>query len=103
MIHNIITAISSRVNTYVKNRLMIHEDVVIVRNLVDLKGNVSDGIDNKIVVFLLSIEEEKTAKTKSATRVINNPIVILNVNIMFAAYFSSQNYVESLRYVSLVI
>ena len=103
MIHNIITAISSRVNTYVKNRLLIHEDVVVVRNLVDLKGNVSDGIENKIVVFLLRIEEEKTAKTKSATRVINNPIVILNVNIMFAAYFSSQNYVESLRYVSLVV
>ena len=103
MLHNIITAISSRLNTYLKNRLLLQEDVVVVRNLVDLKGNVSEGIDNKIVCFLLSLDEEKTAKTKSATRVVNNPVVILNVNIMFAAYFSSNNYVESLRYVSLII
>ena len=103
MIHNIITAISARLNIYLQNRLMTHEDLVVVRNLVDLKGGVSEGIENKITVFLLSIEEEKTAKNKSATRVINNPIVILNINIMFAAYFTNLNYVESLRYVSLVI
>ena len=103
MLHNIITAIASRLNTYLKNRLLLQEDVVVVRNLVDLKGNVSEGIDNKIDCFLLSLDEEKTAKTKSATRVINNPVVILNVNVMFAAYFSSNNYVESLRYVSLII
>ena len=83
MIHNIITAISARLNIYLQNRLMTHEDLVVVRNLVDLKGGVSEGIENKITVFLLSIEEEKTAKNKSATRVINNPIVILNINIMF--------------------
>jgi len=103
MIHNIVTAISSRLNAYLQNRLMTHEDVVVVRNLVDLKGGVSEGIENKIAVFLLSIEEEKTAKTKSATRVVNNPIVILNLNVMFAAYFTNSNYVESLRYVALVI
>jgi len=103
MIHNIVTAIASRLNSHLKNRLLIHEDIVIVRNLVDLKGNISEGIENKVVVFLLSIEEEKIAKTKSATRVINNPIVILNANIMFAAHFPSSNYVESLRYMSLVI
>ena len=34
----------------------------IVRSLVDIKGNLSQGIENKIVVFLLSIEEEKLSK-----------------------------------------
>ena len=63
MIHNIVTAIASRLNSHLKNRLLIHDDIVIVRNLVDLKGNISEGIENKIVVFLLSIEEEKIAKT----------------------------------------
>lgn len=103
MIHNIVTAISSRVNLYVKNRLLIDDDVVVVRNLVDLKGTVSEGIQNKISVFLLSVEEDKTSKTKSLTRVVNNPVIILNVNIMFAAYFTNNSYVESLRYISLVI
>ena len=103
MIHNIVTAISSRVNLYVKNRLLLDDDVVIVRNLVDLKGSVSEGIQNKISVFLLSVEEDKTSKTKSLSRVVNNPVIILNVNIMFAAYFTNNSYIESLRYISLVI
>ena len=51
MIHNIVTAISSRVNLYVKNRLLIDDDVVVVRNLVDLKGSISEGVQNKISVF----------------------------------------------------
>ena len=98
MVHNIITAISSRLNTYLKNRLLINDDLVIVRNLVDLKGSVSDGIQNKISVFLLSVEEEKTTKNKSASKVNSNPTVILNINLMFAAYFSNDSYIESLKY-----
>lgn len=103
MIHNIITAVSSRLNLYLKNRLMIDDDVVVVRNLVDLKGSVSDGIQNKVAVFLLSIDEDKTSKNKSVSRVVNNPVIILNINVMFAAYFANNSYVESLRYISLVI
>lgn len=103
MIHNIITAISSRVNTYIKNRLLINDDIVVVKNLVDIKGNVSDGVQNKISVFLLSLEEDRTSKNKSIGRLINNPVIVLNVNIMFAAYFSNNSYVESLRYISLVV
>ena len=103
MIHNIVTAVSSRLNIYIKNRLMIDDDPVLVKNLVDLKGNVNDGIQNKIVAFLLSVEEEKIARNKSANRAFNNPPIILNINIMFAAFFSNDSYVESLRYLSLVI
>tara|TARA_B100001093_G_scaffold230919_1_gene221526 strand:+ start:5394 stop:5987 length:594 start_codon:yes stop_codon:yes gene_type:complete len=103
MIHNVITAISSRLNIYIKNRLFVDDDIVVVRNLVDLKGGISDGIQNKITVFLLSIEEDKTSKNKSLSRVINNPAIILNINIMFASYFTNTSYVESLRYISLVI
>ena len=51
MIHNIITSIAGRVNQYIKNKLSIDEDIIIVRSLVDAKGNISQGIENKIVVF----------------------------------------------------
>ena len=82
---------------------MINDDAVVVKNLVDLKGNVNDGIQNKIVVFLLSIEEDKTSKNKSVTKITGNPAIMLNVNIMFAAFFSNDAYVESLRYLSLIM
>jgi len=103
MIHNIITSIAGRVNQYIKNKLSIDEDIIIVRSLVDAKGNISQGIENKIVVFLLSFEEEKLAKNLTAAKSMSNHSVNININIMFAAYFSDVNYVESLRHVSLVI
>ena len=103
MIHNIITSIADRVNQYIKNKLSIDEDIIIVRSLVDAKGNVSQGIENKVVVFLLSFEEEKLAKNLTTANSMNNHSINININIMFAAYFSDVNYVESLRHVSLII
>tara|TARA_B100001093_G_scaffold155902_1_gene148505 strand:- start:926 stop:1468 length:543 start_codon:yes stop_codon:yes gene_type:complete len=103
MIHNIITAISAKANQYIKNKLSIDEDVVIVKSLIDIKGNLNQGIENKISVFLLSIEEEKLAKNKNTLRSVSNPSININMNIMFASYFTDSNYIESLRYVSLII
>ena len=103
MIHNIITSIAYRLNIYIKNRLFLNDDVVIVGSLVDLKGSINEGIENKVSLFLIGIEEERTSKTYSAKRAINNPVIILNINVMFASYFQSTNYVESLRYISLII
>tara|TARA_B100001175_G_scaffold265059_1_gene235231 strand:+ start:8141 stop:8683 length:543 start_codon:yes stop_codon:yes gene_type:complete len=103
MIHNIITAISAKANQYIKNKLSIDEDVVIVKSLIDIKGNLNQGIENKISVFLLSIEEEKLAKNSSTLKSISNPSINININIMFASYFTDSNYIESLRYVSLII
>ena len=90
-------------NIYIKNRLFLNDDVVIVGSLVDLKGSINEGIENKVSLFLIGIEEERTSKTYSAKRAINNPVIILNINVMFASYFQSTNYVESLRYISLII
>ena len=103
MIHNIITAISAKANQYIKNKLSIDEDVVIVKSLIDIKGNLNQGIENKISVFLLSIEEEKLAKNNSTLRSVSNPSINININIMFASYFTDSNYIESLRYVSLIL
>ena len=103
MIHNIITSIAAKTNQYIKNKLSIDEDIVVVRSLVDIKGNLSQGIENKIVVFLLSIEEEKLSKNATSVGIVNNPAINLNLNIMFASYFTDVNYIESLRHVSLVI
>jgi hypothetical protein len=103
MIHNIITSIAAKANQYIKNKLSIDEDIVIVRSLVDIKGNLNQGIENKITVFLLSIEEEKLAKNNSTFKGITNPSINVNINIMFASYFTDVNYVESLRHVSLII
>lgn len=104
MIHNVVSSIAQGLDEFIKNKLSISEDTVVVSNLVDIKGNINQDIENKITIFLVNIEEEKIAKNshsqKNAGR---NPAVTINVFLMFSAYFPNFNYIESLRYLSLVI
>tara|TARA_B100000902_G_C27186400_1_gene851592 strand:- start:304 stop:849 length:546 start_codon:yes stop_codon:yes gene_type:complete len=104
MINNIIISISDRLNEFIKNKLSLDEDKVIVSNLVDLNKNLNLEIENKLSCFLLNIEEDKISKNSQ----FNNspgqsPPIIINIYVMFAAYFTNSNYLESLRYISLVI
>lgn len=104
MIHNVITAIASKLNEFIKNKLSIPDDTVIVSSLVDIKGNLNSDIENKVSIFLLHIEEEKISKNagiKYSAGV--NPPIKINLHVMFSAYFPNFNYIEALRYVSLVI
>lgn len=104
MIHNVVASIAQGLDEYIKNKLSISEDTVIVSSLVDIKGNVNQDIENKITVFLLNIEEEKLTKNSHSQKAAGkNPPVTINVFLMFSAYFPNFNYVESLRYLSLVI
>ena len=103
MIHNIVTSISDRLDEYVKNKLSLTDDAVIISSIVDIKGNVNQDIENKICVFLLNIEEEKVTKNVSSQIPgVRNP-VSMNLYLMFSAYFSNFNYLESLQYISIVI
>ena len=104
MIHNVVASIGYRLNEYIKNSLSLSEEAVIISSLVDLKGNVNPEIENKITIFLINIEEERTAKNghfQSSPGM--NPPSTMNLYLMFSAYFPNFNYMESLRYISLVI
>lgn len=103
MIHNVITSIAIKLDEFIKNKLSVNNDTVIVSSLVDIKGNLNQDVENKISIFLIHVEEE--AITKNATKFSqgNSPPVKINIMLMFSAYFPNFNYVEALRYVSLVI
>lgn len=104
MIHNVITSIASKLNEFIKNKLSIPDDTVIVSSLVDIKGNLNQDIENKVSIFLLHVEEEKISKNAGMKYSSgSNPPVKINLHVMFSAYFPNFNYVEALRYISLVI
>ena len=104
MIHNVITSIALKLDEFIKNKLSITDDTVIVSSLVDIKGNLNQDIENKISIFLLHIEEDKSIKNNTIKYSSGStPPVTVNLHIMFSAYFPNFNYVEALRYVSLVI
>ena len=104
MIHNLVSSIGFRLDEFIKNKLSISEDTVVISSLVDMSGNMNQEIENKIAIFLINIEEEKITKNgqfQSSPGMA--PPVTVNIYLMFSAYFPNFNYVESLRYISLVI
>ncbi len=104
MINNVIVSIADRLNEFIKSKLSISEDNVIVSGLLDANKNLNPEAENKLSVFLLNIEEDKVIKNiNHQSSPGQNPQIIINLYVMFAAYFNPSNYIESLRYVSMVI
>ena len=103
MIHNVITSIAIKLDEFIKNKLSVNNDTVIVSSLVDIKGNLNQDVENKISIFLIHVEEETITKNATKLSQGNSPPVKINIMLMFSAYFPNFNYVEALRYVSLVI
>jgi hypothetical protein len=104
MIHSVLFSIVNSLHEFIKYELNLQEDTVILTNPVDLKGNTNSEIDNKLCVFLLHLEEEKTIKNSSLqSSGGNNPPIHFNLKVMFIANFPDPNYLEALRYISLVV
>jgi len=104
MIHNVVSSIILSLNEFIKNELNLQEDVVLLTNLVDIKGNVNPQIENKLCVYLQHLEEERVIKNGSyQTNGGINPPMHFSLYLMFIANFPDPNYLESLRYISLVL
>ncbi len=108
MIHLAIEHIINELNSYLS--VKISESSKVTHNsLVKPDGTVQTGIDDKIVVSLVNIEEERIARDPEiykkhidGTIQIIKPEVKLNLYLLFTAYFPS-DYNESLKILSLVI
>jgi len=104
MIHNVLAAVVDSVNEFLRSELNIQEDMVVLTNPVDMKGNLNSQMDNKICFFLQNIEEERVIKNGSYQAYAGmNPPMHFNMYVMFVANFPDPNYIESLRYISLLI
>ncbi|MGA1543280.1 MAG: DUF4255 domain-containing protein [Saprospiraceae bacterium] len=104
MLHNIIPVIADQLNDYLKSEYNLTGERVAVSSLVDIKGNPVSEIENKVVVFVLNIEEEKSVRNGHfQSNPGMNPPVSVNLFLMFAANFTGENYLEALKFISSVI
>ena len=104
MIHVVLSSIATALNEYIKNELNLQEDVVILANAIDMSGNLNSQIDNKLCVFLQNIEEERVIRNGAYQAYAGmNPPKHFNLYVMFVANFPDPNYLEALRYISLVL
>ena len=104
MIHVVLSAVVTALNEYFKNELNLQEDMVVLANAVDMSGNLNSQIDNKLCVFLQHLDEERVLRNGSYQAYAGmNPPKHFNLYVMFVANFPDPNYLESLRYLSLVL
>jgi len=104
MIHVVLSAVVSSLNEFIRNELNLQEDVVILTNAVDLSGNLNSQIDNKLCVFLQNMDEERVIRNGGYQSYVgSNPPKHFNLHVMFLANFPDPNYLEALRYISLVL
>ena len=111
MIHIALTYIRDLLNENFKNEFSISENKVVLSNIIKADGSGAQNVDEKIVFFLISLDEESTLKNSinrssnpiSSSFAQKSPVLHLNMLLMFCANFDSSMYVEGLSFLSSVI
>ena len=110
MIHEVVPAIVAELNRFLMSKHNLTEEKAVMSHLVNADGTIAIQEADKIIVTLVSIEAERsksntgTYKTTSSGGFAKiNPPVEVNIYLLFSAYFTSENYVEGLKFISSVI
>ncbi len=107
MIDTAINHIATTVNRHLMRSFGLNEDVVVVSNILEQDGTVATHVNNKIVVSLVNIEKDSVPVAQSRAggapgvrSIVTSPPVHFNLYLMFASYFSGNNYQEGLKFIS---
>jgi len=107
LIDSAINHIANELNQHLMRTFSLSEDAVAISNVVEQDGTVATHVNNKIVVSLVNIEKDtvpfrqQTAASIGTNRnVVTNQPIYFNIYIMFASYFSGNNYQEGLKFIS---
>lgn len=108
MIFEALTCIIDDINEHFRNKLKINEDKIILSGIVNQDGSLAVQGENKLLVTLVNVENDTSGASSG-----NNPSskaianissgININLHILFSAYFTSNNYPESLRFLSFII
>lgn len=110
MIDITLTYIRDLLNQHLKNNFPLAGNKVILSNLVENDGSSSREVEDKVVLFLIQLDEETSLKNSSGRGSMTggafadrNAPLFLNLHIFFCTNFKGQNYVEGLNYLSAII
>ncbi len=110
MLDKVLLFISDLLNKELKMTFGLADDIVTVSSLINLDGSISKNIENKVILSVINLEQEKTVKNReeyvssgssSFNRV--NPSVHLNLYLLISSNYNSENYIEALKMLSTVI
>lgn len=110
MIHQVLPAIAIELNKFLKSVFNITEDKVILSGIVNADGSIAIQETDKIILTMAGIEPERS-KSETGTYVSTprgsftrlKPPISVNIYMLFSAYFTTENYVEGLKFLTSVI
>lgn len=107
MIDAAINHIATSVNQHLMRTFGLNEDVVVVSSILEQDGSIAPHVNNKIIVSLVNIEKDTLPLAKQNTAagggvrsIVTSPPVHFNLYLIFASYFSGNNYQEGLKFIS---
>lgn len=106
MIDRAIAQIAAQLNEYLKGRIGTSEDMVVVSNLLGPDGSPAPNVNNRVILFLTSIEKGAVSQRAPEARggaFSGAQPLFLNLYMMVAANFTGANYTEALKFLSLAI
>lgn len=110
MLDKVLLFIANHLNKNLKLTYGLTEDMAIPGSLINLDGSVTNTIENKIILSIINLEQEKVVKHSgefiSSTggkygRV--NPPIFLNLYLLISANYNAENYLEALKMLSAII
>jgi hypothetical protein len=109
MIDEVLQYIVVEINQYFRVKFGLNENIVVLSGLVNIDGTPALQQDNKVVLTMLNLEQEKVIATQGNYQSIgdktskSSPPVYLNIYLLFSGYFPGSNYAEALKFISGVI
>lgn len=103
MIDRAIGQVAAQLNEYLRGLIESSEDIVVVSNLLGPDGAPAPNVNNRVVLFLTSIEKD-TIPVRPPQGTFDgldaHRPLFLNLYLMVAANFTGNNYPEALKYLS---
>lgn len=102
MIYSVLSTVSDKLNSYLKNRFALGEDKVILSNIVNQDGSLAITESDKVILTLVNVQEETVSSRLNSMDNMPRP-VNLNLYVMVSCYFTDTNYPEALKFLSAVL
>ncbi len=110
MIHEAVAAIAGEINRFLQSKHNITEEKVVLSNIVNIDGSVAVQEPDKIVLTLTNIEMDKSQSSVGSYKQSSSggfskvkAPVNTNITLLFSAYFTTENYLEGLKFIASVV
>ena len=106
MFHDVLRFFAKELNSYLRLRFGVQQDMVVLSNLINQDGRPALNDKNKVVMSLMNIEEERVARPMKNFRKDGpnaytqlRPPLKLYLYVIFTGYFEGENYEEALKFI----